>query len=419
MSKSKGNGVDPLDVIEKFGADALRFGIAYLTTDTQDVRMPVQFECPHCESLMEQTKKNRQLPRIDCKKCGKPFSTQWAAKDEDTALPRGAVVSERFELARNFCNKLWNVARLTLINLDGYEAAPLTEDDLAFEDRWFLSRLATVADEVTDALDHYRYAEAARSLYDFAWDEFCSFYAEMAKPRFEDPAKRPIVQRVMAHGLDTLLRLLHPMIPFLTEEIWSLLGQVAPVRGLESPSTALENVTTAAWPVGNAAHKNAELENRFAKFQAVLGAIREIRSRQSIPPKESVEFSVRCDDELVRLLEPMKAFFVSMAKANVIAWGPDVTPPETNAAINLPDANADVYVDLKDFIDVEAEIERNQKQVQRLQGQIAGKEKQLSNESFVSRAPADVVQKEREALETLRSQLASVEAALQKLEAGR
>ena len=119
MSKSKGNGVDPIDVIEKFGADALRFGLAYLTTETQDVRMPVEFECPHCEKLIEQTRENRMRPRIKCKHCRKAFSTQWAEKPEDKALPRGAVVSERFELARNFCNKLWNASRFALMNLDG------------------------------------------------------------------------------------------------------------------------------------------------------------------------------------------------------------------------------------------------------------------------------------------------------------
>ncbi len=126
MSKSKGNGVDPLDVIEKFGADALRFALAFMTTETQDVRMPVDFECPHCQTLIEQTKKNRVLPKVECKKCGKPFSTQWASKPEDLALPRGAVVSERFELARNFCNKLWNASRFTLLNLEGYTPAPST-----------------------------------------------------------------------------------------------------------------------------------------------------------------------------------------------------------------------------------------------------------------------------------------------------
>ncbi|MDE0818755.1 MAG: class I tRNA ligase family protein, partial [Pirellulaceae bacterium] len=179
MSKSKGNGVDPLDVIEKFGADALRFGLAYLTTETQDVRMPVQFECPHCATSIEQTKKNRELPRVTCPQCAEEFHTQWARTDEDLSLPRGAVLSERFEISRNFCTKLWNASRFTLMNLSGYEAAEVSEEDLAFEDRWILSRLASVTQQVTEKLEHYGFAEATRVLYDFAWDEFCSFYIEM------------------------------------------------------------------------------------------------------------------------------------------------------------------------------------------------------------------------------------------------
>ena len=162
MSKSKGNGVDPLDVIDKFGADALRFGIAHLTTETQDVRLPVEFECPHCEALIKQTKKNRTLPRVECTKCGKPFSTQWAESDKDKALPRGAAVSERFELGRNFCNKLWNASRFALMNLEGYEPGLVAEDELTLEDRWLLSRLSTVTGQVTEALENFRYADADR-----------------------------------------------------------------------------------------------------------------------------------------------------------------------------------------------------------------------------------------------------------------
>ena len=413
MSKSKGNGVDPLDVIEKFGADALRFGIAYLTTDTQDVRMPVQFECPHCQALIEQTRKNRELPKVNCSKCNAEFSTQWASSEEDKAIPRGAVVSERFELARNFCNKLWNVARLTLINLDGYESSPVTDEELAFEDRWILSRLATVTDQVTNSLNAYLYADAARTLYDFAWDEFCSFYAEMAKPRFEDPEKRSVAQRVIAHVLDSLLKLLHPMIPFLTEEVWGLLNRVAPVRGLKEPTLADEHVVVTAWPTADLSHQDPQLEGQFAKFQSVLGALREIRSRQGIAPKEKVEFRVRCDADTVDLLRPMDQYFERMARAKATDWGDSVEPPATHAKVDLSDM--DVFVDLQDFIDVEAEIERNAKQEEKLLNMITGKEKKLSNDSFVQRAPAEVVQRERDGLENLKQQLESVREALAKL----
>src|SRR5262249_14939948 len=256
MSKSKGNGVDPLDVIEKFGADALRFGIGYLTTDTQDVKVPVEFECPHCKATFAQTKKNRVLPRIECEKCGKPFSTQWSEKPEDKALPRGAVVGERFELGRNFANKLWNAARFSLINLEGYTAGPVADKDLLLEDRWLLSRLATVTQQTTEALEHYRYADAARLLYDFAWNEFCSFYVEMTKARFAVPEQRQTAQRVLADALDPLLRLLHPMMPFLTEEVWQLLAKVAPNRGLPTAAATAESICVAPWPTADATRQD-------------------------------------------------------------------------------------------------------------------------------------------------------------------
>jgi valyl-tRNA synthetase len=416
MSKSKGNGVDPLDVIEKFGADALRFGLAYLTTETQDVRMPVKLECPHCQHLMDQTRENRELPRIECDSCQQAFSTQWARSQEDQALPRGAVVSERFEIARNFCNKLWNASRFVFINLEGYEPAAVAEEELAFEDRWLLSRLATVCSEVTEALEGYRFAEASRTLYDFAWDEFCNFYVEMAKARFQDDQAAPVARRVLAHALDQLLRLLHPMIPFITEQLWELLGRVAPRRGLAEPLEPPESIMTASWPVPEPAHRDPVIEEQFALFQQVLGAVREIRSRQGIRPRESIEFSVRCSREIAELLKPMDAFFGSMAGATAVDWGPDVAVPESNATVRVQEV--EVFVDLKDLINVDAEIQRNQKLKERLTGQIAGKEKKLSNPQFVDRAPADIVQREREGLEQQKDELAVVEAALARLGEG-
>ena len=159
------------------------------------------------------------------------------------------MVSERFELGRNFCNKLWNAARFSLINLEGYSPGALAMKDLMLDDRWLLSRLATVAEHVTVLLESFRYAEAARILYDFTWDDFCSFYVETIKARIEVPTQKMTAQRVLAYALDVILRLLHPIIPFLTEEVWQLLGQVAPVRGISNPITVANSICIASWPV--------------------------------------------------------------------------------------------------------------------------------------------------------------------------
>jgi valyl-tRNA synthetase len=435
MSKTKGNGVDPLDVIEKFGADALRFGIAYLTTETQDVRMPVEFECPHCRKLIEQTRENRIRPRIKCKHCGQEFSTQWAEKPEDKALPRGAVVSERFEFGRNFCNKLWNASRFALMNLEGYTPGAVAEADLLVEDRWILSRLATVTQETTAGLAEYRFADAAKSLYAFAWDEFCSFYVEMVKARLGDPATRPTAQRVLAHTLDTLLRLLHPMVPFVTEEVWQLLTESAPQRNIDtlpSPSAVpsggrgrapcthgrgegmpAESIMIAPWPQADTARQNPEIEARFARFQEVLRAVRDIRGRQNVPQRTQIDFSVRCDAATAELLEPMEPYFISMAAARPAAWGPDVSAPKLAANASL--VGMEVFVDLAGLIDVGAEVERNEKEKVRLDGLIAAKRKKLENTSFVERAPEAVVQGERAALKELEDQVAAAKAVIERL----
>jgi valyl-tRNA synthetase len=414
MSKSKGNGVDPLDVINKFGPDALRFGLVWLCTETQDVRMPVQFECPHCEALVNQTKDNRQQPTVQCDKCSKLFSTQWAEADADKSHPKAPVVSERFEVARNFVNKLWNASRFVMLNLEGFQ--PSTNFDYAsipLEDQWILSRLATVTQAIQADIEHYRYAEAARSIYEFAWDHFCSLYVEMAKPRLQNPEQRPLVQQVLAHCLDAMLRLLHPITPFVTEAIWQQLAKFTTVRSLESKSAASPWIVQAPWPSVATHHIRPEVEKQFAHFVDLVGAIREIRSRQNIPPKEIVPFSVRCDVALQRLLVPMSTMLQSMAGAKAIEWSATPAVPSVHAHIAID--QMDVYVDLTQFIDVAAEISRNEKLLSNLVKQIQGKEGRLSNESFVSRAPAEIIAKERQALDELVAQRAATEQAIERL----
>ena len=414
MSKSKGNGIDPLDVIQKFGADTLRFAMASLTTETQDVRMPVQFECPHCGAPMDQTKKNRVLPVVECKKCKQPFSTQWAESDEDKSQPKGPVISEKFEPARNFCNKLWNAARFAMMNLEGFQPGSVSEDEMTLEDRWIVSRLTSVAQSTTAKLDAFKFAEAAQELEKFTWDEFCSFYLEMLKPRFADTNQRVTAQRMLAHVLDQILRLLHPMIPFLTEEIWESLNATAPERGLAEISAGEKRLILANWPVSDDSLRNESIESQFQIFQSVMGAVREIRSRQNLPPKQEVAFSVNCNAATANVIEPMQGYFRAMAQANLTGCGDHVTAPKPSATVAL--ADLEVFVDLTGLIDEAAERKRLEKEHSRLEGLKTGKEKKLANEKFVSNAPAEIVENERASLEQIKEQLKSVEQALGELQ---
>ncbi|GHT25596.1 valine--tRNA ligase [Planctomycetales bacterium] len=420
MSKSKGNGVDPMAVIAKYGADALRFALAYLTTENQDIRLTLDFECPHCGVTVEQTKKNRTQPKIQCPKCKKDFRTQWAETAEDKALPEGAMVGERFEVARNFCNKLWNAARFVLMNLTETTAGSVSDRlnpsltvgaSVFLEDHWILSRLATVTKNVTEDLNHYRYAEAMRQLYDFAWDEFCSFYIEISKSRLNDDSTKEQVQFILLHVLTSLIRLLHPVIPFVTEEIFQRLLETEYWKRMGF-DVSVSSLAVAPFPAADETVINPEIESQFTVFQEVLRAVRDVRASRNVPPKTEIAFSVRCDAATATLLQPMEPYFFSMAKARATAFS-----PSTNGAgifATVPLAGMDVFVNLSDFIDVAAETAKLEKEIAKLDGFIKAKESKL-NGGFIEKAPAAVVEKERQSLAELQEQRHSATAALEKL----
>ncbi|MDR0520490.1 MAG: class I tRNA ligase family protein [Planctomycetaceae bacterium] len=429
MSKSKGNGVDPLSVINKFGADALRFALAYLTTENQDIRLTLDFECPHCGTAVEQTKKNRILPRVQCPKCKQDFRTQWAEKPEDKALPEGVMVGERFEAARNFCNKLWNAARFVLMSLSDESSKQNKDTDnpvlfLNFseysplEDKWILSRLHTVIRNVTDNLEHYHYAEAMRTLYDFAWDEFCSFYVEMVKSRLNDDFEREKAQSMLCCVLWSLIKLLHPVIPFVTEEIYQRLTEAAgwfeltdaERECMASKTDKPESLSVAAFPVANEEFIKPEIEKQFAVFQELLRAVRDVRASRNIPPKTEISFSVKCDAATSKLLEPMKPYFASMARAKMQDSG------GKGLTATVPLAGMDLIVDLSDLIDVPAEMAKLEKELAKLDGFIKSKEAKLSSD-FVQKAPPNVVDNERKGLADLQTQRQSAAEALAKLKA--
>ncbi len=426
MSKSKGNGIDPIDVIQKYGADALRLGVAWLSTDSQDVRLPVDFECPHCGEKVEQTKENRIRARIKCPKCKQFFRTQWAKKEEDLALERGTVISERFEMGRNFCNKLWNASRFGMMYLmedleevsrPDYKLEPIDDSELFMEDKWILSRLCTMAKMFTEGIERYDYATCVRLLYDFTWDEFCSNYIEIAKYRLQTPELKTTAKRVVAHVLDALLKLWHPVIPLITEEVWHLLAKVAPKRGLTAEDLAREqpeSIVTAPWFVDTANRINPTIEAQFVVFQDVLKAVREIRARQNVPVKQEVMFAAKCSNEIAALILPMKPYFTSMAQATLTDCGPEASMPSLSS--NAAGANWEIGVNLEGLIDVEAELKKNRTQREKLVGFITSKEKKLSNEAFTAKAPANVVAAERASLADLKSQLTAIDEAISRLE---
>jgi valyl-tRNA synthetase len=230
----------------------------------------------------------------------------------------------------------------------------------------------------------------------------------------DDDAARPVAQRMLTYVLDNLLRLLHPMMPFITEEIWQLLGKVAPQRGLAKPQAAAESIMIANWPQADAARRNEPIEQQMSQFQEILRSVRDIRSKQNIPPREKIEFSVRCDAAFAKQVEPLSPYFEKLANAKALAWASDVEPPKLCAKVNA--AGAEVYVDLAGFIDVEKEKARLTKEADKLEKVIDGKQKKLSNEKFVANAPAEVVEKERASLAEMQSQLSGIRTSLADLD---
>lgn len=417
MSKSKGNGVDPTELIEKYGCDGMRFTIASFAGETQDVRLPVGYECPHCQAVIPQEQHHLKFkpgkPRIKCQKCKKEsqYATPNYIPDEGELVAR--IVIERFEYGRNFCNKLWNAARFAMLNLEGYTSGPVDISRMTIEDRWILSRLATVTDEVTSLLSLYKFDAATHALREFVWNEFCDWYLEMIKPRLRDESLKPTAQRVLVAVLDTTLRLLQPFTPFITEELWQRLNEIAPSRGLPAPEPAADAIIVANWPTGLEPLRDAALESRFQRLQELIVAVRNVRGTYNISPAVAVSISVRCSHEIASDLNQVQAQFELLAKATLTGTGPDVARPKASASFSL--GEADGFLPLEGLVDLQAEVVRLNKEADKLRGFIAGTEKKLGNQSFVDRAPAEVVAEVRETLAGQKKQLASTEDAIKQL----
>jgi valyl-tRNA synthetase len=405
MSKSKGNGIDPLDIIERYGTDALRFLLVYMSTETQDSRMPVANVCPHCDKLVpiKQEHMYMRTRKVTCPECKKPFRPggPWPAPDPE--LPTAKQASERFDIGRNFANKLWNAARFLLLNMDGYTPGAVRREELPIEDRWILSRLATTTAAVTEQLEHYKFAEAARTIYDFTWSEFCDWYVEMSKGRLRDAAGRPLAQRVLVGVLDAILKLVQPIMPFVAESIWQALAEVAFERGLPSPDPAAESVVIAPWPSFPVDWQDAAMEARMARMQELVRGVREVRNRYQVDPKAPLDVFVRCGEAVTADFQALKPFITMLAGVGRLECGPNIAKPKQSATQVHPDFEA--YVSLEGLIDVAAEIKRLEKQLAEKTKHLQSSRAKLENANFVGKAPAEVVQAQHDLVTDLQNQI--------------
>jgi len=376
MSKSLGNGIDPQVIIDSHGADAMRFTLAGMTTDTQDVRMPV----------------------------------------EPMTLPDGRTVntSPKFDIGRNFCNKLWNASRFALMNLHGMDPDAFDPDRLQPVDRWILSRLASTIAEVTDAIDHYKFSEPVATLYRFFWNDFCDWYLEWVKPRMADEADRPIAQAVLAFVLDRILRLLHPFVPFITEGIFARLDDVAPRRDLGDAAAAptADALVVATWPQRMDDRIDPDIVRRIERVRNVVRQVREIRNRYTIPPKRLLSASATGPQSACAELAEHADLVCRLAGLEAFDVAADLAKP-ANAATAVVD---DLQVFVHNVIDPVAERQRLEKRRQNIEGALRSVRAKLSNPNFVERAKPEVVAQARQRETELAEQLQTVEKHLAELE---
>ena len=379
MSKSKGNGVDPLDIIAKYGADAMRFSLTYMTTENQDARMPVKSE-----------------------------------KTEDGSTVN---VSEKFEIGRNFCNKLWNASRFVISNLEGVaDAEPVADDELTFDDRWILSRLADAADRSTTQLEEsYGFSEYAGTLYDFFWHDFCDWYVELTKPRLAASGRtRQVAQKVLAFVLDNILRLLHPVICFETEELWQLLNEIMSDRSLNGrlPAPPSPLLITASWPEISQGYRELALESDMTSLKVVVRPIRNVRAQYGISPREKLHAVISAGDDAEALVRHI-AFIKLTANLESVKVDRDLPKPPHSATVAV--GTMRIYIPLEGLIDPEAERSRLTKRATELEKGVSAIDRKLASENFIARAPEEVVQSERDRHKALSDELAVIRAGLAEL----
>ncbi len=354
MSKSLGNGIDPLEIIDQYGADALRLTLITGNAPGNDMRF----------------------------------------------------YYERVEASRNFANKVWNASRFIMMNMEGKEIPANAADGLEPVDKWILSKLNSLTREVTDNMEHYELGIAVQKVYDFIWDEFCDWYIEMVKPRLynsDDATSQNAALWTLKNVLIGALKLLHPYMPFITEEIFCTLQNEE------------ESIMISEWPVYNEAYAFAKEEKEIETMKEAVRGIRNVRTSMNVAPSRKASVYVVSDKkEICDIFENGKLFFAPLAYASEVLIQADKAGIADDAVSVVIDG-ATLYIPFAELVDLKQEIERLEKEEKKLSGEIARATGMLNNERFTSKAPAEKVAEERAKLEKYTQMLAQVQERLAQL----
>ena len=354
MSKSLGNGIDPLEVIDKYGADALRMTLMTGNAPGNDMRF------------------------------------YW----------------ERVEASRNFANKIWNASRFIMMNIEKAPDARAELRDLTMADKWILSKVNTLTKEVTENLDKYELGIALQKVYDFIWEEFCDWYIEMVKPRLwsdEDTTKAAAVWTLKT-VLIQALKLLHPYMPFITEEIFCNLQDEE------------ETIMVSQWPKYREDWAFGEEEKAVETIKEAVRAIRNVRTTMNVPPSRKAKvYVVTENEEVAGIFRHSKVFFATLGYASEVEIQKDRTGIGEDA-VSLVIPHANIYIPFAELVDIEKELERLRKEEKRLNGELARVNGMLNNEKFVSKAPAAKIEEEKAKREKYTQMMAQVKERLAQLE---
>jgi len=337
MSKSLGNGIDPIDVIDKYGADAMRYSLMVLSTEGQDLKLS----------------------------------------------------ESKFEMGRNFCNKLWNAARFAMMNLEDIPDKAPADKLLNLADRWILNRLSHVTLNMREALDDFKFSVAAQTLYQFVWNEFCDWYVEAAKLHLNDkdnPEARAATQHTLRRVLTDILKLAHPFLPFITEEIW---GHLMPEE---------EMLITSHYPKAEKPRFEDEADAFSAAIMEPVEAIRNIRGESNVDPKKRIPVAIAAfhDKHMAKLSEEAPRYVEHLARVDrLVSVSAGHEPEETKKAATGVTQSQTTYIPYAGLIDIEAERARLSKEIARAESEIEAVDRKLGNESFTARAPSEIVDRER------------------------